>query len=166
MAEQEAILKILEMLQTGTITAEQADRLIRELKGTQDTSEKTSSQKQAPEPDLFSTFQSIGDQMAKGFEDLARGFGVNFKSAMGVPQLQTLVVKTYQVEPEKELNHLNIPLHLFQAVRGLMTNKILTGTSPLIDFELVYRTLDQGSGGKLAEFVDLSKNERVEFWLE
>lgn len=154
------------MLQSGIITAEQADRLIKELKDTPEkdqTSEKTSE----PRPeDLFSSLQNLGIQFAKGMEDLAKGLHGQVKQAMGLPPLQTLTMKVYQMEPEKEITKLSVPLHLFHAFKGLLTNRLLAGNAPLIDFELVYKALEAGNGGKVAEFSDGVKNQRIEFWLE
>lgn len=178
----DAVLKILKMVEDKILTPEQAERLIHELKDDPKggaTGGAGSASAGASEPganpggntsapaDPFAWMADLGRRVAEDLGRAAQDFQRQVNGAFTAPKNNAvLVFKTWYTDPEREKSRISLPVPFFQAFRTLLTQPQLFGVSPLVDFAALYAALDRGEVGKIAEYLDADRKERLEIWVE
>ncbi|NNM67956.1 MAG: hypothetical protein HKM06_08100 [Spirochaetales bacterium] len=159
--DSEQTLKILKMVQEGFLTPEQGQRLILELVQQDETAQK-------PEPahDLFNALSDVGRNLGESFEQLFEKASQTFRQATGNGP-QTVLFKVLDAEGLTERNQVSVPLKVLLALKPLMLFRTPLMGSPLqqIDFEAIFRSLETASSGKVFEYVNRERDEKLEVWL-
>lgn len=163
-------LKILKMVQEGFLTPEQGQRLIQELlSGAQPSSEpRTTSTPPPPtEPDLFRMVEDAGKTFTKGFEQLFGFASQTVKDGLGLGP-QNVILKVLDTEGTIERYQVTIPFKIFAALKPLLVHKPPMVVHPIqnIDYGALFEALESGQTGRIFEYVDHTRGDRLEVWVQ
>jgi len=156
-------LKILKMVQEGFLTPEQGQRLILELVQQDKTAQKPEAE---PASDLFNALSDVGRNLGESFEQLFEKASQTFRQATGNGP-QTVLFKVLDADGLMERNQVSVPLKVLLALKPLMLFRTPLMASPLqqIDFEAIFQSLESASTGKVFEYVNHERDEKLEVWL-
>ena len=169
-------LKILKMVQEGFLTAEQGQRLIQELidgsasgagAGTSPP-RPTPTPPPTPEtPDLFRMVEDAGKTFTQGFEKLFGFASQTVKDGLGMGP-QNVVLKVLDVEGVVERYQVTVPYKIFTALRPLLVQKPPMVVHPIqnIDYTALFESLDSGQTGRIFEYIDHARGDRLEVWVQ
>jgi len=163
--DSEQTLKILKMVQEGFLTAEQGQRLILELVD-QAARPADSSSGPAAGADLFQIVGDAGKTFTQGFEKLFGFASQTVKDGLGLGP-QTVVLKVLDAEGAAERYQITIPFKIFSALKPLLIQKPPMVFHPIqnIDYEALFQSLESGETGRVFEYVDHTRGERLEVWI-
>lgn len=155
-------LKILKMVQEGFLTAEQGQRLIQELMD----APRPSAPPPPAEPDLFRMVEDAGKTFTQGFEKLFGFASQSVKDGLGLGP-QNVVLKVLDVEGTVERYQVTIPYKIFTALKPLLTHKPPMILHPIqnIDYSALFESLESGQTGRVFEYVDHTRGDRLEVWV-
>ena len=161
-------LKILKMVQEGFLTPEQGQRLIQELvAGTAKppTSEPTSPP--SGNSDLFRLVEEAGKTFGQGFEKLFGFASQTVKDGLGLGP-QNVVLKVLDAEGTVERYQVTIPFKIFTALKPLLVHKPPMVVHPIqnIDYQSLFESLESGQTGRVFEYVDHTRGDRLEVWVQ
>lgn len=169
-------LKILKMVQEGFLTPEQGQRLINELfAGSQTQNSQSQSQDKkdhqgcphgGPEIDLFSFLGEAGKNLTQGVEKLFSFAGQTVREGMGLAP-QNVVLKILDLEGTAERYQVTIPMKIFTALKPLLvaTPPLIVHPLQKIDYSAIYQALESGTTGKVFEYLDHERGDRLEVWV-
>lgn len=167
-------LKILKMVQEGFLTPEQGQRLIQELvSGSQRTESgprPTTTPPQAPStevPDLFRIVEDAGRTFGQGFERLFGFASQTVKDGLGLGP-QNVILKVLDLEGTTERYQVTVPFKIFTALKPLLVHKPPVVVHPIqqIDYEALFESLESGQTGRIFEYVDHARGDRLEVWVQ
>jgi hypothetical protein len=161
-------LKILRMVQEGFLTPEQGQRLILELvEGA-----KAQAAHDAPPPgnepsDLFRMVEDAGKTFTEGFGKLFGFATQTVKDGFGLGP-QNVILKVLDAEGTVERYQVTIPFKIFTALKPLLVHKPPMVVHPLqnIDFQALFESLEAGQSGRVFEYVDHTRGDRLEVWVQ
>jgi len=164
-------LKILKMVQEGFLSPEQGQRLILELvegsiKG--DSSDPKPMPPPASEaPDLFRMVEDAGKTFGQGFERLFGFASQTVKDGFGLGP-QNVILKVLDVEATTERYQVTIPYKIFTALKPLLVSKPPMVVHPIqnIDYLALFESLESGQTGRIFEYVDHARGDRLEVWVQ
>lgn len=163
-------LKILKMVQEGFLTAEQGQRLIQELVNPE---AESSSKDQKPTPrtmepsDLLKMAEEAGRTFTQGFETLFGFANQTVKDSFGLGP-QKVVLKVLDAEGTLERYQVTIPYKIFTALKPLLIHKPPLVIHPIqqIDYTALFESLESGMTGRVFEYVDHTRGDRLEVWVQ
>ncbi len=165
-------LKILKMVQEGFLTPEQGQRLIQELlsKAAEEAPSSSTSRPTTPvseTPDLFRMAEDAGKTFAQGFEKLFGFASQTVKDGLGLGP-QQVILKVLDVEGVAERYQVTIPFKIFTALKPLLVHKPPVVLHPIqqIDYASLFESLEAGQTGRIFEYVDHTRGERLEVWVQ
>lgn len=166
-------LKILKMVQEGFLTPEQGQRLIQELIEGGPSGPSSSSQDARPipppqdSPDLFRMVEEAGKTFTKGFEQLFGFASQTVKDGFGLGP-QNVILKVLDAEGTVERYSVTIPYKIFTALKPLLVQKPPMVVHPIqnIDYQALYESLESGQTGRVFEYVDHTRGDRLEVWVQ
>jgi hypothetical protein len=167
-------LKILKMVQEGFLTPEQGQRLIQELIEGGSQSPSGSSQDARPmpppssdSPDLFRLVEEAGKTFTKGFEQIFGFATQTVKEGFGLGP-QNVILKVLDAEGTVERYSVTIPYKIFTALKPLLVQKPPMVVHPIqnIDYQALYESLESGQTGRVFEYVDHTRGDRLEVWVQ
>ena len=162
-------LKILKMVQEGFLTAEQGQRLIQELfeKGAAAGQEPPKTEAPSGSPDLFRMVEDAGKTFSQGFERLFGFAGQTVKDGLGLGP-QNVVLKVLDAEGTVERYQVTIPVKIFRALKPLLVQKPPMVVHPIqnIDYQTLFESLKSGQTGRVFEYVDHARGDRLEVWVQ
>jgi hypothetical protein len=166
-------LKILKMVQEGFLTPEQGQRLIQELiAGTPGESSTTQDARPMPPPpsdttDLFRMVEDAGKTFTQGFEKLFGFASQTVKDTMGLGP-QNVILKVLDAEGVQERYQVTIPFKIFTALKPLLIHRPPVVVHPIqqIDYESLFQSLESGQTGRVFEYVDHTRGDRLEVWVQ
>ena len=164
-------LKILKMVQEGFLTPEQGQRLILELvegsKSNNDSSAKPSPPHSSETPDLFRMVEDAGKTFGQGFERLFGFATQTVKDGFGLGP-QNVILKVLDAEGTSERYQVTIPYRIFTALKPLLLHKPPMVVHPIqnIDYQALFESLEAGQTGRVFEYVDHTRGDRLEVWVQ
>jgi hypothetical protein len=162
-------LKILKMVQEGFLTAEQGQRLIQELLDpNSDSSKRQSPPPPAPDDsNLFKMVEEAGKTFSQGFETLFGFASQTVKDGFGLGP-QNVILKVLDVEGTVERYQVTIPYRIFTALKPLLVHKPPVVVHPIqqIDYTALFESLESGLTGRVFEYVDHARGDRLEVWVQ
>jgi len=166
-------LKILKMVQEGFLTPEQGQRLIQELAArAQDSSGPAEAGPRSPSPtpntppDLFKMAEEAGKTFAEGFDRLFGFAGQTVRDGLGLGPNE-VVLKVLDADGTLERYQVAIPYKVFTALKPILLHKPAVVVHPIqnIDYAALFETLESGQKGRVFEYVDHVRGERLEVWV-
>jgi len=162
-------LKILKMVQEGFLTPEQGQRLIQELV-TPDDGPAPEAGRASPIPentDLFKIAEDVGRTFTQGFETLFGFATQTVKDGFGLGP-QNVVLKVLDAEGTIERYQVTVPYKIFTALKPLLVHKPPVVVHPIqqIDYAALFESLESGHTGRVFEYVDHSRGDRLEVWVQ
>jgi len=160
-------LKILKMVQEGFLTPEQGQRLIQELvEGAARTAEPQTPPSSSA-PDLFRMVEDAGKTFTQGFERLFGFASQTVKDGLGLGP-QTITLKVLDVEGTTERYQVSVPYKIFTALKPLLVSKPPMVVHPIqnIDYGALFESLESGQVGRVFEYVDHARGDRLEVWVQ
>jgi hypothetical protein len=166
----EQTLKILKMVQEGFLTPEQGQRLIQELfaQAPQPGAQPQSTPHASSEaPDLFRMVEDAGKTFGQGFERLFGFASQTVKDGLGLGP-QNVVLKVLDVEGAVERYQVTVPYKIFTALKPLLVAKPPMVVHPIqnIDYQTLFDSLESGQTGRVFEYVDHTRGDRLEVWVQ
>jgi len=168
-------LKILKMVQEGFLTPEQGQRLIQELisgSAAGDSDAKANDARPMPPPtneapDLFRMVEDAGKTFTQGFERLFGFASQTVKDGLGLGP-QSVVLKVLDAEGTVERYQVTIPYKIFTALKPLLVHRPPMVVHPIqnIDYEALFESLESGQTGRVFEYVDHTRGDRLEVWVQ
>lgn len=161
-------LKILKMVQEGFLTPEQGQRLIEELVSPEDGPQSDSGQHGAPgTTDLFKIAEDVGRTFTQGFETLFGFANQTVKDGFGLGP-QNVILKVLDAEGTVERYQVTIPYKIFTALKPLLVYKPPVVIHPIqqIDYSALFESLESGHTGRVFEYVDHTRGDRLEVWVQ
>lgn len=168
-------LKILKMVQEGFLTPEQGQRLIQELisgAAAAGSSQPMNDARPMPppgsdSPDLFRMVEEAGKTFTKGFEQLFGFASQTVKDGLGLGP-QNVILKVLDAEGTVERYSVTIPFKIFTALKPLLINKPPMVVHPIqnIDYSALFESLESGQTGRVFEYVDHTRGDRLEVWVQ
>jgi len=162
-------LKILKMVQEGFLTPEQGQRLIQELVSSDsEASDGTKPAFSATDPsDVFKIVEDVGKTFTQGFETLFGFANQTVKDGLGMGP-KNVIVKVLDAEGILERYQVTIPYKIFTALKPLLLQKSPVVVHPLqtVDFEALFESLESGHTGRILEYVDRARGDRLEVWVQ
>ena len=166
--EPDQTLKILKMVQEGFLTPEQGQRLIEELlsKASSKTAEDSRPPTSSP-PDLMQMVEDAGKTFTQGFERLFGFASQTVKDGLGLGP-QNVILKVIDLETGDERYQVTIPYKIFTALKPLLISRPPVVLHPLqqIDYQALFESLEAGQQGRIFEYVDHTRGDRLEVWVE
>ena len=164
-------LKILKMVQEGFLTPEQGQRLIQDLvsggpkPGTEGPKPTHTPFNDAP--DLFRMVEDAGKTFGQGFEKLFGFATQTVKDGFGLGP-QNVILKVLDAEGTVERYQVTIPFKIFTALKPLLVHKPPVVVHPIqeIDYEALFQSLESGQTGRIFEYVDHTRGDRLEVWVQ
>jgi hypothetical protein len=166
-------LKILKMVQEGFLTPEQGQRLIQELVA--GASAGPASQDDArpmpppssDTPDLFRMVEDAGRTFGQGFERLFGFASQTVKDGLGLGP-QNVILKVLDAEGTVERYRVAVPFKIFTALKPLLLHKPPVVVHPIqeIDYTALFESLETGQTGRVFEYVDHTRGDRLEVWVQ
>ena len=164
-------LKILKMVQEGFLTPEQGQRLIQELVTGTAAPPFDGPRPAVPPPtgapDLFRLVEEAGKTFGQGFEKLFGFASQTVKDGLGLGP-QEVILKVLDAEGTVERYQVTIPFKIFTALKPLLVYKPPVVVHPIqqIDYEALFESLESGQTGRVFEYVDHTKGDRLEVWVK
>ena len=163
-------LKILRMVQEGFLTPEQGQRLILELAEGAKAQAQTGHDAPPPgneSPDLFRMVEDAGKTFTEGFGKLFGFATQTVKDGFGLGP-QNVILKVLDAEGTAERYQVTIPFKIFTALKPLLLHKPPMVVHPLqnIDFQALFESLEAGQSGRVFEYVDHTRGDRLEVWVQ
>lgn len=163
-------LKILKMVQEGFLTPEQGQRLIQELvgSGTGPADETKPPFSAEPDsPDVFKIVEDVGKTFTHGFEALFGFANQTVKDGLGMGP-KNVIIKVLDADGTLERYQVTIPYRIFTALKPLLIQKSSLLVHPIqaIDFEALFESLESGHTGRVLEYVDRTRGDRLEVWVQ
>jgi len=162
-------LKILRMVQEGFLTPEQGQRLILEL--VEGDAKSGASHEEPPSnsdtPDLFRMVEDAGKTFSDGFSKLFGFATQTVKDGFGLGP-QNVILKVLDAEGTTERYQITIPFKIFTALKPLLLHKPPMVVHPIqnIDFQALFESLESGQSGRVFEYVDHTRGDRLEVWVQ
>lgn len=162
-------LKILKMVQEGFLTPEQGQRLIQELisgSGPTFQDARPMPPPSSETPDLFRMVEDAGKTFTKGFEQLFGFASQTVKDGLGLGP-QSVILKVLDAEGTIERYQVTIPFKIFTALKPLLVHKPPMVVHPIqnIDYTALFESLETGQTGRVFEYVDHTRGDRLEVWV-
>ena len=161
-------LKILKMVQEGFLTPEQGQRLIQELvTGAAKTGASEPVAPPSESPDLFRMVEDAGKTFTQGFERLFGFASQTVKDGLGLGP-QNVILKVLDAEGTAERYQVTIPFKIFTALKPLLVHKPPMVVHPIqnIDYQALFESLESGQTGRVFEYVDHTRGDRLEVWVQ
>jgi len=162
-------LKILRMVQEGFLTPEQGQRLIQELTDSNQTPPEADASVSPPSPagDFFRMVEETGKTFSQGFETLFGFAGQTVKDSLGLGP-QKVILKVLDVDGVVERYQVSLPYKIFTALKPLLVQKPSIVVHPIqqIDFAALFESLESGQVGRVFEYVDHARGDRLEVWVQ
>jgi len=166
-------LKILKMVQEGFLTPEQGQRLIQELvAGAASEPKAQEGARPMPPPpgdapDLFRMVEDAGRTFGQGFERLFGFASQTVKDGLGLGP-QNVILKVLDVEGTVERYRVAVPFKIFTALKPLLLHKPPVVVHPIqeIDYTALFDSLESGQTGRIFEYVDHTRGDRLEVWVQ
>ena len=166
--DSEQTLKILKMVQEGFLTPEQGQRLIQELVDQADRAASQSTPPPRPEaPEFFRMVEDAGRTFTQGFEKLFGFATQTVKDGLGMGP-QNVVLKVLDIDGTVERYQVTIPYKIFAALKPLLLQKPPMVVHPIqnIDYQALFDSLESGQTGRVFEYVDHTRGDRLEVWIQ
>lgn len=164
-------LKILKMVQEGFLTPEQGQRLIQELISGAGAGQPANDARPIPPPsgdsDLFRIVEEAGKTFTRGFEQLFGFASQTVKDGLGLGP-QNVILKVLDAEGTVERYSVTIPFKIFAALKPLLVHKPPMVVHPIqnIDYGTLFESLESGQTGRVFEYVDHTRGDRLEVWVQ
>lgn len=162
-------LKILKMVQEGFLTPEQGQRLIQELisGGAEQPARPMPPPSSSDSPDLFRMVEDAGKTFTQGFEKLFGFASQTVKDGLGLGP-QNVILKVLDAEGTVERYQVTIPFKIFTALKPLLIHRPPMVVHPIqnIDYESLFESLETGQTGRVFEYVDHARGDRLEVWVQ
>lgn len=171
--DRDQTLKILKMVQEGFLTPEQGQRLIDELVNsahdskTQETPPRDEVPQSEPGSDLLKTVEEAGKTFSEGFDRLFGFAQQTVKEGLGLgPKEVQLRISDRETGNEKY--QLTLPYKVFSALKPWLTQPPAIVLHPLqkVDYRALFESLESGQTGRVFEYIDSDRNERLEVWVQ
>lgn len=165
--DSEQTLKILKMVQEGFLTPEQGQRLIQELVEQASHTGPQAEKPNAEATDLFRMVEDAGKTISQGVEKLFGFASQTVKDGLGLGP-QQVILKVLDAEGTTERYQVSIPYKIFSALKPLLVQKPPVVVHPIqnIDFQALFESLESGQTGRVFEYVDHTRGDRLEVWIQ
>ena len=155
------------MVQEGFLTPEQGQRLIQELVEPGKTHSDSGTPPASDATDLFHIVEEAGKTFAQGFETLFGFANQSVKDGFGLGP-QNVVLKVLDAEGTVERYQVTVPYKIFTALKPILVQKPSIVVHPIqqIDYGALFESLESGQVGRVFEYVDHVRGDRLEVWVQ
>ncbi|GEM_PF-4132489 len=147
------IFELMKLVETGDISAAQAQKIIETLRGTSKTNPGDSDNWFQ-----WNTLSGIGDWFYQRVSSVVQG--------IQKPEATTLVVHVVSTQDGAEVSRFQIPIKVFLLLKNLLTWLPSTGIAKEIDFEALYKEAEAGKTGVIFEKTVEEKEEKITVIIE
>ena len=118
-------------------------------------------------PDLFRMVEDASRTFGQGFDRLFGFASQTVKDGLGLGP-QNVILKVLDTDGTVERYRVAVPFKIFTALKPLLLHKPPVVVHPIqeIDYTALFESLESGQTGRVFEYVDHTRGDRLEVWVQ